>query len=44
MKAEVLAVVSELLRRLGYDVHTTDNGAEGLERFDREGAASSSAM
>ena len=35
---EILATVGALLRRMGYEVNTASDGAEGLERFDREGA------
>jgi two-component system, NtrC family, response regulator AtoC len=35
---EILATVGALLRRMGYEVNTASNGAEGLARFDREGA------
>jgi CheY-like chemotaxis protein len=35
---EILATVGQLLRRMGYEVSTASNGAEGLERFERDGA------
>ena len=35
---DVLTTVSALLRRLGYEVTTASSGAEGLARFDAEGA------
>ena len=35
---EILATVGQLLRRMGYEVSTAGNGAEGLERFERDGA------
>ena len=35
---EILATVGQLLRRMGYEVSTASNGADGLERFERDGA------
>lgn len=37
-EAEILAAVGALLRKMGYDVITAADGAQGLARFDKDGA------